>query len=213
MWLMAILNVVFHLLMMYYILALSGDEEALNWKKWIWEVMIALIILVTFKTACYDSVASLDGQPIRREGGYFFYLVCLCLFFPWWCGGLMSVLVRVFGRSQLGLVVVLIFWSLFLVVVYLNIRLVAQRCMPYERMPIAILSMQLCGDLFSEMVFLDFSMSSWEFWFVLFFDITLLVMRDADLVSAFAMNNDLTSNGLVWFAWDPLLPCRGSISG
>jgi hypothetical protein len=219
-WLMGLVIVVFHLLCLYYILVLGGqNKQASAWKKWIWEAMMLLIVLVTFKTACYDSVASLGGQPIRREGVYFFYLVSICLFFPWWCGGLMSVLSRVFGRSQMGLVAILIIWSMFLVVVYLNLRLIASRCMPYVRMPVAILSMQLCGDLFSEMVFLDFSISSWEFWFVLFFDVFLLVMRDADLVSGFyrvALENasDLTtSNHLLWVYLSLLLFPNSCASG
>ena len=117
-------------------------------------------------------------------------------------------------------------WSILLAMVYLNARLVALRCVPFTLIPIVLLPLQLCGDLFTELgkctmqltgklysnacatflVFLDFSLASWQFWYdyfiytsggdvsvigcfcrlVMLFDVFLLVMRDADLWDDFA---------------------------
>ena len=46
---------------------------------------------------------------------------------------------------------------------------------------------KIVGDLFTELVFMDFSMSSWQFWAVMLLDVFLLIMRDADLYDDFAI--------------------------
>ena len=78
----------------------------------------------------------------------------------------MAALIKMLGQSQSGLIVVLICWSLFLVALYLNFRLMARRSMPYARVPLFMLNVSLVGDLFSEVVFIDFKSSDWQFWCV-----------------------------------------------
>ncbi len=71
------------------------------------------------------------------------------LLFPYLCAGLLGVLVNFFGSSPTGKLIVLIAWSLFLAVVYLNVRLVAVRCLQYTAIPVLVLPLQLVGDLFT----------------------------------------------------------------
>jgi hypothetical protein len=52
--------------------------------------------------------------------------------------------------------------------VYLIARTMAIRAMPFTMIPLVILPFQLVGDLFSEMVLVDFSLTDWAFW-VLFY--------------------------------------------
>ena len=78
-------------------------------------------------------------------------------------------------------------WSIFLAIAYLNLRLVAVRCLPFTSIPVLVLPLQLVGDMFTELVFMDFDMASWEFWIVMLFDVTLLILRDADLYDDLAI--------------------------
>ena len=109
---------------------------------------------------------------------------------------------RIFDSNQTatGRTIVLILWSLFLVLVYLQARLCAKRCAPYQSIPILVLPMQLVGDLFTEMVFIEFNVNQYQFWvsglcrsllfliwyglkpkqqLIMLFDVFLLIMRDA----------------------------------
>jgi hypothetical protein len=186
------------------------------------QVLIALLISFTIKTAFWDTaLAHLSGRPLRRQAGYLCILVHVGLFLPYWCGGIMTQLLKciapakwvaisstanttntagdalgsdapfIGSRSQARLVLVLVCWSCFLVMIYLNLRLVARRCLPFARIPIILLSLQIIGDLFTgtgspakidfmcesflvlicafayvlkEMVFMDFDAAQWEFW-------------------------------------------------
>eukprot|EP00935_MAST-01C_sp_MAST-1C-sp1_P000110 g110.t1 len=131
---------------------------------------VVTILVVTFRTAAWDTLMSFQqGVNIRGSAGYI----------PWLCAAMLNVLFEMFGRSPEQTMVVLIVWSLFLVVVYLQARLCAKRCAPYKAIPILILPLQLVGDLFTEMVFIEFSLTDWSFWFIMLFDVFLLIMRDA----------------------------------
>ena len=48
-------------------------------------------------------------------------------------------------------------------------------------MAIPLFALQLASDLFTEMVFVDLDMRDWTFWVILFFDVFMLIARDADL--------------------------------
>jgi hypothetical protein len=125
--------------------------------------MVTYILLLAL--IFYSSVIeSCRAKQIRGSGPHLMFLVLLTFWFPMMCGGLMLALVKWFGHSDTALVGVLMVWSLFLVAVYLNCRLVATRSMPYTKVPILVLSLQITGDLFTEMVFMDFSLTSWQFW-------------------------------------------------
>ena len=56
---------------------------------------------------------------------------------------------EIYGKSPVGLLALLITWSLFLTVIYLNAKLVARRCCPFKKIPLCILPLQLVGDLFT----------------------------------------------------------------
>jgi hypothetical protein len=99
----------------------------------------------------------------------------------------MGFLIKSIGKSSSALVLVLLTWSTFLTVVYLTTRAIAERAMPYTKIPLVVFPFQLIGDMFAEMVLVDFRLDDWGFWVVLVFDIFLLVMRDADLWVEFAI--------------------------
>ena len=64
---------------------------------------------------------------------------------------------------------------------YLVARIASLRCLEYTRMAIPLFALQLASDLFTEMVFVDLDMRDWTFWVILFFDVFMLIARDADL--------------------------------
>eukprot|EP00935_MAST-01C_sp_MAST-1C-sp1_P001998 g1998.t1 len=141
-----------------------------------------LLLLVWFRTSVIDTCDSYNNQkPIRGSGEYLIFLMFLVLFFPWLCSGILGRMQAFFGNSPAAKLAILVTWSVTLAVAYLNLRLVALRCLPYTAIPVLLFPLQLVGDMFTEIVFMDFDMTSPEFWFVMLFDVTLLIMRDADL--------------------------------
>ena len=94
-------------------------------------------------------MALAQGQLIRNSGEYMFLLVFYTLLFPWLCAGILGVLTQIFGSTPTGKLAVLVVWSIFLAMVYLNVRLVAVRCLPYTAVPVLVLPLQLVGDLVS----------------------------------------------------------------
>jgi hypothetical protein len=132
-------------------------------------VLLAVIFVLFFLTGIYDTMLVFArNRPIRLSGEYMILLVFYILLFPWLCAGFLAVLqkmlTKVFGDTPTGMLVLLLLWSVLLAVVYLNVRLIASRCLPYTAIPVLILPLQLVGDLFTELVFMDFSMSDWQFW-------------------------------------------------
>jgi hypothetical protein len=124
------------------------------------------------------------------------------------CAALMKTLTDAMGTTPVALLFVLITWSIFLTGVYLIARIIAIRAMPFTMTPLVVLPFQLVGDLFSEILLADFELTDWPFWVsetyklsfvylsqtdfsfvqvILFFDVFLLVMRDADLWDDFAV--------------------------
>ncbi len=91
-----------------------------------------------------------EDKLIRRSGEYMFLLMLYILVFPWLCAGTLGVLINFCGSTATGKLIVLIVWSVFLAVVYLNVRLVAVRCLPYTAIPVMVLPLQLVGDMFTE---------------------------------------------------------------
>eukprot|EP00935_MAST-01C_sp_MAST-1C-sp1_P001011 g1011.t1 len=151
-------------------------------------ISVVLLVAIAIKIGVFDSIVSFR-KPIRGAFEYIFTLVGLMYYFPYLCAALMGFLIDSIGKTQDALVVVLIIWSAFLTVVYLLSRTIAERAMPvsaYEKVPIVIFPFQIIGDLFAEMVLVDFRLDDWGFWLVLLFDIFLLIMRDADLWTDFA---------------------------
>jgi hypothetical protein len=135
-----------------------------------------------FYTGVIHTMISFQSHKlIRNSGGYFLYLYMLVVGVPYWCSQILSALITIFGHSQVGVLFVLMSLNLFLTAIYLNARLVARRCVPYDTIPLFMFCLQLTGDFFTGMVFMDFSLKDWSFWVVLVFDIVLLVVRDADL--------------------------------
>eukprot|EP00935_MAST-01C_sp_MAST-1C-sp1_P001198 g1198.t1 len=120
-------------------------------------------------------------SKIRNGVGY-------TLVLPWASATMLDTFFRMVGRDETptGRTFVLVLWSLFLVLVYLQARLCAKRCAPYQSIPILVLPMQLVGDLFTEMVFIEFNVKQYQFWLIMLFDVFLLIMRDADLWDDFA---------------------------
>jgi hypothetical protein len=132
------------------------------------QVFLLTLLGLAFKTAVWDSARSAcKGISIRGNGGYVAYLLAMILWLPWMLGGLLKTLFDMLGDSPLGTVGVLIIWSLFLVVVYLQARLCAKRCAPYTAIPILVLPLQMIGDLFTEIIFMNFSLTEWTFWVVM----------------------------------------------
>eukprot|EP00935_MAST-01C_sp_MAST-1C-sp1_P002120 g2120.t1 len=144
--------------------------------------------LLLARIAIWDSLVSFQQDiHIYRAGSYVLTLLLFMMAFPYMCANLMHLLMVALGTTQLALVVVLMVWSFFMIMVYLAVRTIAGRCTKhYTTIPVLVLPVSLIGDLFSEMVFLDFSIDQPAFWLVLIFDIFMLVMRDADLWDDFA---------------------------
>jgi hypothetical protein len=153
-----------------------------------YNIIAIFLLIIWFRTSVYDSCVSYNSKTlIRGSGPYLLFLVFLVLWFPWLCAGILGRIIAFFGNSSIGKLAILFVWSIFLAIAYLNLRLVAVRCLPFTSIPVLVLPMQLVGDMFTELVFMDFDMASWEFWVVMLFDVALLILRDADLYEDVAM--------------------------
>ena len=91
-------------------------------------------------------------QKLESAGGYFICLQFLALWFPWCCTGMLANLRDIFPNNEAGNLALMLVWSLFLTMVYLCTRLIARRCLPITKIPVLLLSIQITGDLFTEMV-------------------------------------------------------------
>ena len=106
--------------------------------------MAVCLLLLWFRTSVYDTCVSYNSNTaIRGSGEYLVFLLFLVLFFPWLCAGFLGELQVVFGNSPIAKLMILFVWSIFLAVAYLNMRLVAVRCLPYTSIPVLVLPLQL----------------------------------------------------------------------
>jgi hypothetical protein len=132
------------------LLAVPGIESA---KATYFSLLFVSVFVLTVRTALWDTVLAIQQDiSLRLQGPYLFYLIILNNLMPWTFGGLMSFLLEHIGHGPVESVFVLVIWGFFLVVVYLNGRLVATRCLQYKSIPLGLLSLQIAGDLFTEMV-------------------------------------------------------------
>ena len=59
-------------------------------------------------------------QKLESAGGYFICLQFLALWFPWCCTGMLANLRDIFPNNEAGNLALMLVWSLFLTMVYLD---------------------------------------------------------------------------------------------
>ena len=74
-------------------------------------------------------------------------------------GGMIGRLLEWFGRRAGALVSVLMVWGVVLTVIYFTCRILALRTVQYRYVPLLMFPVVIAGDLFTEMVFLEFDLS------------------------------------------------------
>ena len=124
-------------------------------------------------------------RPIRKQVGYLYYQGFLFVWVPFLYGywlGYLLIYVSDGGNNQGGLVGALMIWGIMTTFVYLVARITAMRCMPFTTIAVPLFSLQVASDLFTEMVFIDLDIRQWPFWVILFFDVAMLIARDAEYV-------------------------------
>jgi len=72
-------------------------------------------------------------------------------------------------------------FSMLMVVCFLASRLMARRCFAPHLIPVALFPIHLTNDLFTEIMVPNLLITEPWFWIIVLWDITLLVLRDADL--------------------------------
>jgi hypothetical protein len=91
-------------------------------------------------------------RPIRNQTGYLYYQGFLVIWVPLVYGSWLSYLLVGLadgGRSQAGVVGVLVLWSVITTFVYLVARITAIRAMPYHCIAVPLFALQVASDLFT----------------------------------------------------------------
>ena len=85
------------------------------------------------------------------------------------------------GQDQFLVVLSLCAFSAMMLVLFVLSRIAASRCFDYQRVPTVMFYMFFMADMLQELMMSDLQVDNWQFWVVMFFDLWLLIMRDADM--------------------------------
>ena len=149
--------------------------------------------LAVFMKVAWDTLEvqqiGIEAFRAKYSGSYLFvvqqlvYHVLVIWVYP---TGFLMIGKFVFGpegsaASKREVVTVMLLFSAYAALVYICGRVMINRCLPYNKFSLFLIPFMVCADMFLEMVFIDFDVSGWPFWVICFFDVSLLIMRDAGL--------------------------------